>query len=380
MTSSSRPLGWGLVATGAVLGAIMLLWLAVQLAGGQLTPGGAVLGLLLAAVLGLPLLGGGLYLLSRGSAEADEATANERLRSLLERDRALRSAWSRDLRQLAERLAARAAPDLIPLAERLNDLAEDLEAPGYEGTLWANAPEPTVRQVLGRYDDLISTGLRELTEQIQDLEGVASIEARSAERPRATLSSLERDLLARASLLAGRAAPTVSPADLMVGDAPGGGEVAALAPGDAVSRDDVDYLIETSALYFAGGRTWWLHRLSAEGDTAWLAVAPGALTLSWLQPTSIAGEPGRPELRLGEAAYRLEESWTAAVEVRTRQGAQSSGTAAVWRYVAADGGILWLERWPDRQVALGGNQVARYELEIWPASVGRAGESSGADG
>ena len=64
----------------------MLLWLAVQLAGGHLTPGGAVLGLLLAAVLGLPLLGGGLYLLSRGPAEADEATANERLRSLLERD------------------------------------------------------------------------------------------------------------------------------------------------------------------------------------------------------------------------------------------------------------------------------------------------------
>ena len=102
--------------------------------------------------------------------------------------------------------------------------------------------------------------------------------------------------------------------------------------------------------------------------------------MGWLQPTSIAGEPGGPELRLGEAAYRLEESWTAAVEVRTRQGAQSSGTAAVWRYVAADGGILWLERWPDRQVGLRGNQIARHELEIWPASVGRAGETSGADG
>ena len=160
----------------------------------------------------------------------------------------------------------------------------------------------------------------------------------------------------------------------------GGGDVAELAPGDAVSRDAVDYLIETSASYFAGGRTWWLHRLTAEGATAWLAVGPGALSLGWLQPSSVSSELGGPELRLGEAVYRLEESWTAAVEVRTRQGVQASGTAAVWRYVAAGGGLLWLERWPDRQVALSGNQIAPRELEIWPATLRRSDESSEAGG
>ena len=211
------------------------------------------------------------------------------------------------------------------------------------------------------------------------MEGAASTGAGSSERPRATLNSLERDLSARGNLLAGRAAPTVSPADLLAGGESGGEDVARLAPGDAVSRDGVDYLIETSASYFAGGRTWWLHRLTAEGSAAWLAVGPGASSLGWLEPTSISGEPGRPELRLGEAAYRLEESWTAAVEVRTRQDVQSSGTAVVWRYAAAGGGMLWLERWPDRQVALSGTQIVPRELEIWPATVRRADESSGGD-
>jgi Domain of unknown function (DUF4178) len=380
MTSSSRPIGWGLVVTGAVLAAIMLLWLAVQLAGGRLTPGGAVLGLLLAAVLGLPLLGGGFYLLSRGPAEADAATANERLRGLLERDRASRAAWSRDLRQFAERLAARGAPDLVPLSARLNDLAEDLEAPNYERTLWTIAPDATIRQVLPRYDDLVSAGLRELAEQIQDIEGAASTGAGSSERTRATLTSLERDLSARENLLAGRAAPTVLPADLLASGETDGEEVARLAPGDAVSRDGVDYLIETSASYFAGGRTWWLHRLAAEAATAWLAVGPAALSLGWLEPKSFSVDPGSPELRLGEMAYRLEESWAAAVEARTRQGLQSSGTATIWRYVAAGGGMLWIERWPDRQVVLGGNQIAPRELEIWPATLRRSDEPSTAEG
>ena len=287
MTPSSRPLAWGLIVTGAVLAAIVLLWLVVQLAGGHLTSGGAVLGLLLAAVLGLPLAGGGFYLLSRGSTEVAEASANERLRSLLERDRALALGLVPRPAPARRRLDSRGGSGLLSLAARLNDLAEDLEVPGTSARSGQTSRTLAARQALGRYDDLVSTALGELAKQIQDIEAAPAGSPGSAERLQTTLNSLEQDLSARGDLLAGRAAPTVAAADLMARGETGAADVAGLAPGDAVSRDGVDYLVETSASYFAG----WLNLVATSfGGRAWQRLAGGRA--GRLEPGLVAAHRG----------------------------------------------------------------------------------------
>src|SRR5919197_627906 len=135
----NRPLGFGLIALGAVLGGVMLIWLLVTLLGRQTSPGGAVLGLLLAAVLGLPLIGGGLYVLSRGQQEAVEAAGG---------------------------------PPAVQLAARLRDLVRDLEASGYDQAAWYEAVElgRADQDALGRYDDLLTDGVRQLGELVARLE------------------------------------------------------------------------------------------------------------------------------------------------------------------------------------------------------------------
>ena len=367
----NRPLGFGLIALGAVLGGVMLIWLLVTLLGGQTSPGGAVLGLLLAAVLGLPLIGGGLYVLSRGQQEAAEAAEFRTQRRTLGSDRLFRAEQARELEQLARRVEAAGGPPAVQLAARLRDLVRDLEAPGYDQAAWYEAVElgRADQDALGRYDDLLTDGVRQLGELVARLENGEAVlpELRQA------VQTWERSFALRSDLLRGRRAPSVAPTDLLRAGppAPSREALATLGLGDAVSRDGADYLVETSVSYFAGGRTWWLYRLESGRDEAWLYVGPGALSLAWLTPTDAPAEPGSPNLEHDGTACQLEESATAAASVQTRGGPQAGGTVTTWRYTCADGQQLLLERWPDGARAYGGRPIKPSDLEIWPAQVGR---------
>lgn len=365
--STSRALGFGLIALGSVLGGIMVLWLVVTVLGGQTTPGGAVLGLLLAAVLGLPPIGAGLYVLARSGQEAAAAAEFELERRTLEGDRLFRARQARALARIAERIAATRAPGSAALAARIQDLARGAESPGYDQPSWYAAVDSRAidQQALRRYEDLLETRLERLEDLAARLEHGEAVQ----DDLRRTVAAWQRDFQQRADLLLGRPAPSVAPTDLLAGpsslEAPNA--LAALTVGDAVTRDGVDYLVETSVSYFADGRTWWLHRLTSGQGEAWLYVSPGALSLAWLERVTVDAEAGADRVAWNGTSCRLEASTSAAASVTARGGARSEGTLTIWRYRCDDGRLLWVERWPERTLAYAGRSIKPSELEIWPA-------------
>src|SRR6476659_4660873 len=205
----NRALGYGLIALGAVLGGVMLLWLVVTFLGGQTRAGGAVLGLLLAAVLALPLIGGGLYVLSRGQQEAAAAAEFRTQRRTLDADRLFRTGQARELEQLERRVRAVSGPETEQFAARLGDLVHDLEAPAYDQAAWYEAVDlgRADQEALQRYDDLLSEGLRTIGDLVDQLEAGGSVRPDLAR----AIQAWERDLGRRSDLLLGRRAPTVAP-------------------------------------------------------------------------------------------------------------------------------------------------------------------------
>jgi hypothetical protein len=144
--------------------------------------------------------------------------------------------------------------------------------------------------------------------------------------------------------------------------------VAALKPGDAVTWDFNDYLIETSVSYFIGGRTRWLHRLQAESDERWLLVEPGGLRLAILTPSDQPAEPGPSVLELDGLRCDLEETASAAARIQSRSGPESRGTVTIWRYACPDERLVWVERWPESSRLYLGKELRPAALEIWPAA------------
>ena len=363
----NRALGLALIAAGAVLGGVMLLWVLVMLGDGRMTPGGAVFGLFLVAVLGLPLIGGGLYVLSRGKREAVEAAEFSAQRRTLEADRLFRAEQARELGQLARRVDAVGGAEAGLVANRLRDLVHDLENPSYDSAAWYEAVEigRADHDLLRRYDDLLTDGVRLIAEQ------VGRLEQDQAAMPelRRTIQAWERDHARRSDLLRGRRGSSVAPTDVLGAEAGRSSTevLTALKPGDALSRDGIDYLVETSVSYFAGGRTSWLHRLVAEQAEGWLYLGPGGLNLAWLTPTEVALDPGAPSFVHEGASCRLEESGLADARVRSRGGQEAGGSVSTWRYVCDDGHLLWVERWPDRTRAYSGRPISPGDLEIWPS-------------
>lgn len=78
MNSSGRAIGLILIGSGAIVGAIVAVWLFTGIGEGTLRGSGAVFGLLFAVlVLVAPLVGGGIFFLNRGRAE-ERSTARAR--------------------------------------------------------------------------------------------------------------------------------------------------------------------------------------------------------------------------------------------------------------------------------------------------------------
>lgn len=370
----SRPLGFGLIVLGAVLGGIVLLWLGVSLVGGQLSAGGTVLGLLLVAALGLPLVGGGLFVLSRAGQESADAARFQRQRQVLESDRSFRAEHARELGQLSRRVGATGSAAAVRVASQLRDLGRDLDQPGYDRPGWYEAVElgPADWTALQRYESLLGGHLSALAGLVDRLESTGGAEAASLlPTIQSTARAYGRELAARAELLRGRRAEAVAPGELL-GNAPVGASddaVTRLKPGDAITWDGADYLIEARIDYFVGGRDRWLHRLASERDERWLAVSPGGRELALFRALKVPSEPGRPTIALDGEVCQLEGSEEAVATIETRDGQRSSGNVTSWRYRCPDGRLVVQERWEDGARAYTGQPIRASDLELWPAAV-----------
>src|SRR5581483_301133 len=366
-----RALAYGLIALGAGLALLVLLWLLVNAAGGQLRAGGLVLGLLILFVLGGPPLGAGLYLLSRSGQEEQATATFERQRRVIDADRLLRAELARTFTQQAERLARLSEPSMARLATRVRDLAADLEHPGYDQASWYETItlDQDDQDQIRRYDDLL---VEEQRRAEQALRGLEAGRAAAADELEQALDRWERQFRGRQDiLLRGRRAPGVSAAEVLRARPPsrGGEALAALKLRDAVSFDGDDYVVEASATYFVSGRTWHIHTLRAEQQERYLYVGPGGVTLAVLEPIAAPAAPGAPSLTTPLGACALAEQGTATAAVEGAVGRGEGVAVDYWRYTCDDARLAWVERWTDDAPrAFAGASASPAAFEVWPSA------------
>jgi hypothetical protein len=338
VSSGSRALGIGLLAGGAGISLLLILWLLVS----GVNAGGFVLGLLLILVLGGPLAGAGWYLLSRAPAEQQQALAFSRKQRILDSDRVFRAQTAAALRNIGE-TPALPTTDLRALADELQDTTHTTAA-------WQDLVQldDSGIETLRRYDDLVRERVRRLRDQPTN--------------PSQALRELRQSIDQREDLLLhGRVAAEVAPTALLTTDArpaigPGLDQIGL---GDAISREGMNFLVENLATYFAEGHRWKMARLvptSSQAGAQWLYVGPGALDLALLEETTTP--PSLP----------LVASGTAVADVQDRTHSAQGILVSYQRY-RSDPHFAVVERWPDAaDRVLAGDLVNSSDLEYWPAA------------
>lgn len=352
MTAEARrALGYGLVAAALGITVLLLLWLAASGA----EAGGIVLGLLLLFVLAGPLAGAGWYILASGRREQVSEQAYAGKRRILEADRLFRQELSARLRDLTS------VPG-IP-ADEINRLADGLNRTISDESAWYDTVHLDDAQIglLSQYDDLVWEQVRWLRDH-----------AAEPGRVQPALHRLRQAIDQRTDLLVrGRQAPAVAPDTMLQTPAASGtGSVANLAPGDAVSRDGVDYVVDQLASSFADGETWKLAHLGSSGPAVpdgWLWISPSGRELAWLEPIEPPA-PGANEIRVDSTTLQCVGSTSALVRIATTSETSPGVLVQNWRY-RGDDTVGLVEQWPDsRVVAYAGKPLRPGDLEIWPAA------------
>ncbi len=351
--SGGRALGIGLLAGAA---GILLLLLGWALTSGVMAGGGAALTALLALVLAGPLAGAGWYVLSRQPAEQRAEVDFQRKQRILDSDRVFRAQTAAALRSLA---GDPALPD-----RELRALADELQDVTHGSAAWQALVQLDDGDIetLRRYDDLVRERVRRLRDEPQSGQQWLRELRRAVDQ--------REDLLVR-----GRMAPGVDPTLLLTSEpsaALGSGGVEQIGVGDAVSRDDSNYVVENIAAYFAEGQRWKLARLVPSGPgatVAWLYVGPGALELALLQELPSTGQ-GPPAL--GGGPLPEVASGTAVADVSGGSRTAEGVLVAYQRYRDTTR-LALVEHWPDQSIrAYGGSLIKPGDLEVWPASAQRA--------
>ena len=142
-------------------------------------------------------------------------------------------------------------------------------------------------------------------------------------------------------------------------------------PKDVVSYAGRDYIVEGTATYHLGGKSFllaravdgeivfWIEALRDEADDRLLVLREiRDLEINVPPPESIAYH---------DVTYVRRLTGRANVEMGGDVPDRSSGATEVWRYRAAGDLFLQIERWPDRTVKLFGESVHKSMVDVLPA-------------
>lgn len=350
---SRRALGYGLLASAAGVVVLLLTWLVVS----DVQAGGFVLGLLLLFVLAGPLVGLGWYVLASGRTEDIAEQAFVGKRRIVDADRLFREELMPQLRQLAL-VPELPAAQLLRIADGL-DRTITVESAWYD-TIQLNDAKAAV---LKQYDDLVWERVRWLRDHAGENRGTLAD----------AVNELQAALDQRSDLLfRGRQAPAMSAGALL--QAPQltleSTSLATLAPGDALTHDGTDYLIEAVATSFSDGQNWKLAHLTPSGanaDERWLSISPAGLELAWLEAIA-APEAGAKQIVCQDGVLELRGARSSIVRVATTTGSAPGVLVRSWSYSSGPHRGL-VEQWPDGTTrAYTGRSISASELEVWPAT------------
>lgn len=373
--TTGGALGLGLMILGAVLGALIVLWLLTNLATGALQITGVVFGLFFVVVIALPLIGAGWYLRGRGTVEAIEAETFSARRGILDSDRVLRRELAREIEQRVAGLLT--ASYTLPSQQRamvedarrrLQEVARDVASPGYDSATWleqtAGQLDQTALDNIRRYDDLVLEEARRLGDLERDL-------ARNPDAPaqlEAAASALATHVREREDLLGrGRRAAPMRPQEMLAAGAQVRRALSTpleLRLEDAVSYEGGDYLVRAALTYFAGGRSWRAYQLHDGRQERWLEVRAQGADTAWYEPHAPV-EVNGTSVELDGATYQQQDAGTASVSIESAAGSQEGVLVEYRRLNAPTGDRLIVERWPDGPRAMVGRVVAPEDLQLW---------------
>lgn len=152
-----------------------------------------------------------------------------------------------------------------------------------------------------------------------------------------------------------------------------------LRPGDVLTIDGTDYLVDGVISYDEEGHRWNAGKVSDAGDVRWLVVGlerGGSLTARLLAEATdidVAGMP--PEVLVTpETRYTLEKRGTATAQVTGQVGLRLRGDAGTtercrwWLYETPGADTLLVEQWGDTYRVLRGKKVNPDMIELLPGS------------
>ena len=149
------------------------------------------------------------------------------------------------------------------------------------------------------------------------------------------------------------------------------GDVRKLGPGDVVSHEGTDFIIDRTMHFDEEGFTWKEHLLTdpVAGRKMWLGVEDddGLEVTLWERVSGVTLEPGPGSLEHDGVTYKREEQGTARFRVEeTGGGAGEQGTMQFADYSAGDR-LLAFERYGTGSWEVStGQVVSEHALDVYP--------------
>jgi hypothetical protein len=157
--------------------------------------------------------------------------------------------------------------------------------------------------------------------------------------------------------------------------------IADLRPGDVLTLDGKDYIVEGVIAYEEEGHRWNAGKLADAGEVRWLVVSlerGGSLTARFLSETSEIDVEGMPPevLATPEVRYRMERRGTATavgrgeigIRLRAEAGAGAAERCRWWLYESPGADTLLVEQWGTTYRVLRGKKVNPDLIELLPGS------------
>ncbi len=150
------------------------------------------------------------------------------------------------------------------------------------------------------------------------------------------------------------------------------GDVRRLGPGDVVSYDGTDFVVDRTLRFQEEGFSWDEHLLEDEvgGRRLWLSVedAEGLQVTAYERLAGAALEPGPAQLQHGGTTFRRDQHGRAAYRTEERAGAGGKGAMEYVEYVAGDRRLAFERYGTGGWEVSAGTVISEHALDLYPAS------------
>lgn len=144
--------------------------------------------------------------------------------------------------------------------------------------------------------------------------------------------------------------------------------LAALKIEDALTYDDIDYLIVAKVTYDVQGTVSYAYKLEDSSAERWLRVGPAGNQAALFEVIEHdVPMPPAQTLEVAGASFRQTEAGQAKAYI-VGPGGRRQGVAEYWLYTSDTGDQLWIEKWGEGVRVHRGQLLDVDQIKVWPKS------------